>query len=314
VLAGLVVVALIIAIVMVAVPSRKNVPSVVGSTISVATQRLHNEGFKVTYVRDNSDKPRNAVVGQSPAGGASVDEGSTVTLNISDGPLMQEVPNVVGLGRRSARRTLTDAGFEVQEQRVADAAVKADRVVRQSPPGNSQAERGQAVTLDISSGPAQGLVPDVVGKTEDDARAALEGAGFRVTVARKEDPVAKPGTVLAQNPAKGATVASGSPVTITVAVEPSQVDVPDVVGSTQNKATESLSGDGLKVVVENTPVDSPDTDGVVQSQTPGAGTKVDRGSTVTITVGVFDPDLNPDPTTTTTTTPPPPTTTTTVPR
>ncbi len=306
VLAGLLGVVAIIAIVMAVVPSRANVPSVVGSSISVATQRLRSEGFEVEYVRDNSDKPRNTVVGQTPAGGSSVDEGSTVTLNISDGPQIQEVPNVVGLGRRAARRALTDAGFEVEERRVPDGSVKADRVVRQSPSGNSQAERGQTVTLDVSTGPAQGLVPDVVGKTEDDARAALEGAGFRVNVVTKEDPDADPGTVLAQNPAKGTSAVSGSAVTITVAEEPREVEVPDVVGSTQNKATEALSGAGLKVVVEEVEADSPNTDGVVQSQSPDSGTKVDRGSTVTITVGVFDPDLNPDPTTTT----PPETTTT----
>jgi serine/threonine-protein kinase len=285
-----------------------NVPSVVGSTISVATQRLRSEGFEVSYVRDNSDKPRNTVVGQTPAGGSSVDEGSTVTLNISDGPRIQEVPNVVGLGRRAARRTLTDAGFEVEERRVPDDSVRVDRVVRQSPSGNSQAEQGQVVTLDVSSGPAQGVVPEVVGKSEDDARSALEDAGFRVTVVQKEDADAGAGTVLAQNPTDGATAARGSQVTITVATEPTEVEVPDVVGSTQNKATEALSGDGLKVVVEEAPADSPDGDGVVQAQSPGSGEKVDRGSTVTITVGVFDPDLNPDPTTTT-----PPTTTNPVP-
>jgi serine/threonine-protein kinase len=305
-LAALLGVAAIIAIVMVAVPSRATVPSVVGSSISVATQRLRSEGFEVSYVRDNSDKPRNTVVGQSPSGGASVDEGSTVTLNISDGPRLHEVPNVVGLGRRAARRALTDAGFEVEEKRVPDDTVKLDRVIRQSPSGNSTAEQGQTVTLDISSGPAQGVVPDVVGKTEADASAALEGAGFRVTAVPKEDASADPGTVLAQSPAKGATAARGSAVSISVAAQPTEVDVPDVVGSTQNKATETLSGDGLKVVVEEAPADSPDGDGVVQSQSPGSGTKVDRGSTVTITVGVFDPDLNPDPTTTTTPVPPPP--------
>ena len=308
-LAGLLGVAAIIAIVMVAVPSRANVPRVVGSSISVATQRLRSEGFEVSYVRDNSDKPRNTVVGQSPSGGASVDEGSTVTLNISDGPRLQEVPNVVGLGRRAARRALTDVGFEVEEKRVPDDTVKLDRVIRQSPSGNSTAEQGQTVTLDVSSGPAQGLVPDVVGKTEQDARAALEGAGFRVTVVPKEDESADPGTVLAQDPAKGATAPRSSSVTITVAREASQVAVPDVVGATQNTATETLSGDGLKVVVEEAPADSPDGDGVVQAQSPESGGKVDRGSTVTITVGVFDPDLNPDPTTTT----PPPTTTTPMP-
>ncbi len=190
-----------------------------------------------------------------------------------------------------------------------DDTVKLDRVIRQSPSGNSTAEQDQTVTIDVSSGPAQGAVPDVVGKTEQEARSALEAAGFRVTVVPKEDASAEPGTVLGQNPAKGATAARASTVTLTVAQEPSEVDVPDVVGSTQNKATETLSGDGLKVVVEEAPADSPDGDGVVQAQSPEPGAKVDRGSTVTITVGVFKPDLNPDPPTTTpqtTTTPPPP--------
>jgi serine/threonine-protein kinase len=313
VLAGLLAVAIVIAIVMVAVPSRKNVPTVVGSTISVATQRLRSEGFEVGYVRDNSDKPRNTVVGQSPAGGSSVDEGSKVTLNISDGPQLQEVPNVVGLGRRAARRTLTEAGFKVRERRVPDDTVKPDHVVRQTPSGNSTGERGQSVAIEVSSGPAQGVVPDVVGKTEDDARAVLEGAGFSVTVTPKEDPTAKAGTVLDQNPAKGAAAARGTPVTITVAAVPSKVEVPGVVGATQNTATATLSGKGLKVVVKDTPVDSPDTDGLVQTQTPAAGTTVDGGSTVTITVGVFDPDLNPDPSTTTTP-PVPGSTTTTAPK
>jgi beta-lactam-binding protein with PASTA domain len=309
-LAGLLGVAAIVAIVMAVAPSRVTVPSVVGSSISVATQRLNSEGFKVTSVRDNSDKPRNSVVGQSPAGGTSADEGSTVTLNISDGPRLQEVPNVVGLGRRAARRALTDAGFEVDERRVADDTVKVDHVIRQSPSGNSTAEQRQTVTLDVSSGPAQAVVPDVAGKSEDEARATLEAASFRVTVMPKEDASATPGTVLTQDPAKGTTVARGTTVTIAVAQEPTEVEVPNVVASTQNKATETLSGDGLKVVVEEAPADSPDGDGVVQAQSPEAGAKVDRGSTVTITIGVFSPDLDPDPPATTTT---PPATTTTPP-
>ena len=74
-LAALVVVGLVVAVVMLAVPSRVPVPSVVGSSISVATQRLRSEGFKVEIVRDTSDKPRNTVVGQDPGGGETADEG-----------------------------------------------------------------------------------------------------------------------------------------------------------------------------------------------------------------------------------------------
>ena len=297
---------------MLAVPSRVTVPSVVGSSISVAQQRLRSEGFKVEVVRDTSDKPRNQVIGQDPGGGESAEKGSTVTINVSDGAELVGVPDVVGEGRRAARRKLTDAGFEVQERRVTSDDVRVDRVVSQTPSGNSTAERGQTVTINVSSGPEKASVPEVVGKSEDDARAALERAGFRVTVTKREDDERDPGTVLEQSPAAGASAARGATITIVVAEEPKQVAVPNLVGATQDEATAILSRRGLNIVVEKEAVDSPDSDGVVQSQSPDPGAKVDRDTSVTITVGVFDPDLNPDPTPTptqttpTTTTAPPP--------
>jgi beta-lactam-binding protein with PASTA domain/predicted Ser/Thr protein kinase len=308
VLAGVLGIVVIAAIVMLAVPSRVQVPSVVGSSISVATQRLRDEGFSVAPVRDNSDKPRNTVVGQDPTGGSTVDEGSTVTLNISDGPAIQKVPDVSNAGRRAARKTLTDAGFRVGERRVPSDTIKVDRVVAQSPPGNSAAERGQVVTLDVSSGPQKVDVPGVTGQSEDQARAALEAAGLRVAVVQQEDAKEDPGTVLGQSPAPGGQAAHGTTVTITVAEKPKQVAVPDVVGRSRKTATQTLKAKGLKVVVEQTPVDTPDEDGIVQSQSPEPDTNVDRARTVTLTVGVFDPDLNPDPGTPTPTTPtaPPP--------
>jgi len=311
-LAGLLACVVIVALVMAFVPTKVTVPSVVGGSISTATQRLRNEGFKVAYLRDNSDKPRNTVIGQDPAGGTTAEENSTVTLNISDGPPLQKVPDVVGEGRRTARKTLTAAGFDVEERRVASDTVKVDRVISQTPTAGSNEARGNTVTLEVSAGREQVNVPGVLGKSESDARSRLEAVGLRVTVTEREDADKEPGTVLAQNPAAGTGVARGTAVTITVAEESSQVAVPNVVGRSQNAATETLSGAGLKIAVEETPVDSPDDDGIVQSQSPGADDQVDGGTTVTITVGVFDPDLDPDPGTptttnpsTTTTTPPP---------
>jgi beta-lactam-binding protein with PASTA domain/predicted Ser/Thr protein kinase len=302
-------VVLIVAIVMAVTPDKVEVPKVVGATISVATQRLEDAGFEVAEVRDNSDAPRNTVVGQNPAGGESAKKGSRVTLNISDGPRLAKVPNVVGKARREARQLLTAAGFVAQEKPTPSDSVTVNRVIAQNPSGESQAESGSRVTIEISTGPEQVAIPDVVGKSEDAARSALEEAGLRVSVVKKEDDEADAGTVLSQSPARGTQAGRGTVVTISVAVQSSQVTVPSVVGRSQNQATTTLSGAGLKVVVEETPVDSPDDDGVVQSQEPDPDKKVDRGASVTITVGVFDPDLNPDPTTTTTT----PTTTTTVP-
>ncbi|HEY1540617.1 MAG TPA: Stk1 family PASTA domain-containing Ser/Thr kinase [Solirubrobacteraceae bacterium] len=298
---------LIPALILSAAPKRVQVPGVVGSTISVATQKLRSEGFAVAVVRDSSDKPRNTVYGQDPAGGTTADKGAKVTINVSEGQPITKVPDVMGLGHAAARKLLTAAGFTVDEQPTPSATVVRNHVIAQNPSGNSQAEKGQKVTIQVSSGPQLSPVPDVTGKSEDDARAALNGAGFtNVTVVGRDDAKADPGTVLEQSPAADAgPQPTGTEVTITVATAPTSVKVQDVTGTTQNKATETLSGQGLKVVPQDMAVDSPDEDGLVQSQDPAAGSKVDAGSSVTIKVGVFDPSLDPEPTTTT-----PPATTT----
>ncbi|HEV2774198.1 MAG TPA: PASTA domain-containing protein, partial [Solirubrobacteraceae bacterium] len=307
-LGALALLGLILLLVSVLSPNRVTVPNVVGASISTATNRLQNEGFEVETVRDNSDKPRNTVIGQNPPGGAAADEGSLVRITVSEGPPLVTVPDVVGKGRLEARRTLTNAGFEVRETRTASATVAINRVISQSPDGDSVNQAGRVVTIEVSSGPDSVSVPNVVGKTTEQARSALDA--FRVTVEEREDDEAEPGTVIAQDPARG-QLARGGTVRLTVAVEPKQISVPDVVGRSQNSATQTLSRRGFEVVVEDVDVDSPDEDNRVQEQSPTPeGGRVDRGSTITITVGRFEPALDPEPDPRPTT-PTPPTTTTT---
>jgi beta-lactam-binding protein with PASTA domain/predicted Ser/Thr protein kinase len=304
------VVGLVIALQAFVAPARRlQVPLVVGSSISTATQRLQNEGFEVAPVRDNSDKPRNTVIGQNPPGGSTADKGSTITLTISDGRALAAVPDVVGAGRRAARKALVAAKFLVDEVPTPSSTVMLNHVISQEPPARSQYAEGTRVRIEVSTGPEQLTVPGVTGKTEDDARAVLEQAGFKVAVQQREDGTEDPGTVLAQNPA-GGRAARGSTVTLTVAIAPKQITVPDVVGRSQNNASKTLSGRGFEVGVEEVAVDTSEQDGLVQKQSPAGDKKVDRGSTVTITIGRFEPAQPPIPGTTT---PTPPASTTTTP-
>ena len=111
-----------------------------------------------------------------------------------------------------------------------------------------------------------------------------------------------PGTVLKQSPGSGATIDKGSTVTLAVAKQPQNATVTDVTGETQNDAVNRLSKDGFQVKIVEQPVDSQEGDGVVIGQDPAGGT-AKRGSTVTLTVGRFDPNAAPGQTTPTTTTP-----------
>jgi len=100
----------------------------------------------------------------------------------------------------------------------------------------------------------------------------------------------------------GATIDKGSTVTLAVAKQPQNATVTDVTGETQDDAVNRLSKDGFQVKIVEQPVDSQEGDGVVIGQDPAGGT-AKRGSTVTLTVGRFDPNAAPGQATPTTTTP-----------
>ncbi|MBJ7330634.1 MAG: serine/threonine protein kinase [Solirubrobacteraceae bacterium] len=300
---GLLVAVVAVAALLLTGKEQVSVPNVVGASLAAATDRLEDDGFEVVTVRENSEKERNEVIGQDPSNGARVDKGSRVRLTVSDGPGTATVPDTVGEGRNAALQTLEDAGFKVEEEKRSSEDIKENRVIEQRPDGGEQAATGATVTIVVSTGQPRADVPNVVGQSETAATAALQDAGFTVARTEEETEDAEPGIVLRQDPAGGARAKRGSRVAIVVAKEPAEVEVPDVTGRSQAAATQTLRNAGFDVNVTTADVDSPDADDRVQRQSPSSG-KAKRGSTVTITVGKFDPDLDPDPTTTT-----PPTTT-----
>ena len=109
----------------------------------------------------------------------------------------------------------------------------------------------------------------------------------------------EPGTVLRQDPAAGTQLAKGKTVTLVVAKAPADVAVPGVIDATEDDAVQALEDAGFKVKVERTPVETPDEDGFVIDQDPAPDTPRPKGSTVTITVGRFEP-ADPEPTATAT--------------
>ena len=166
------------------------------------------------------------------------------------------------------------------------------------------------MTLVISSGKERVTVPGVVGQDIDDARGTLDDLGLKVSTKEVASDSQDPGTVLTQDPAGGATVAKGSSVTLTVAKAPEDVAVPDVAGKDESAAINALGDAGLVPNEVTQTVETSEEDGQVLSQSPKPGKKVKKGSRVTITVGRFDPALDPEGTDTTTTTTPATTTTT----
>jgi eukaryotic-like serine/threonine-protein kinase len=277
------------------------VPNVVGTDQAVAQAKLRQEGFQTDSTPKTSDQPKGRVIGQDPSGDTKADKGSTVTLTVSAGPEQVAVPQVVGLTLKSAQGRLQNAGLESSQREENSTTVEKGRVISASPGEGEKVDKGSQVTLVVSSGPEQVAVPDVSGKSFDEAQSTLQAAGFKVTRTDKESDK-DPGTVLSQNPKSGTQADSGSTVALTVAKEPTQVDVPDVTGEDSPVAVRELSKAGFEVDQQSRDVDSPEGDGVVIEQSPPSG-KAKKGSKVTIVVGHFNPDLNPEGTTTGGTTP-----------
>jgi serine/threonine-protein kinase len=131
-------------------PATAQVPGVVGLSINEATAKLHEFGFNAnpTYV-NNSTAPANQVISQNPAPGTTETKGSTVNLNVSNGPPLVTVPDVVGYTSQQAVSTLEAAGFQVNQQYQSTDASQDNIVQSQNPAGNSKAEKNSQVTIVI---------------------------------------------------------------------------------------------------------------------------------------------------------------------
>ncbi|MFD9588437.1 Stk1 family PASTA domain-containing Ser/Thr kinase [Streptomyces sp. NPDC059980] len=126
------------------------VPDVTGSSVEDARAELEDAGLKVKIAtrQVNSEFDKGQVAQQSPNPEQEAATGDTVTLTVSKGPEMIEVPDVVGDSVNDATQKLKDAGFEVDEDRGL-LGFFGDTVKKQSVDGGDTAPKGSTVTIQI---------------------------------------------------------------------------------------------------------------------------------------------------------------------
>jgi eukaryotic-like serine/threonine-protein kinase len=290
-------------------PDKRVVPNITGDTLNPARTVLQNDGFVVQVLDVTNDRKAGTVIAQQPQGNQKVNAGSTVTLTVSQGPGNTNVPTVVGLGENAAKRQLTQAGLKIRIRHETSNSIAAGEATRSDPGDGQSVPVGTRVTLFISSGKPLTTVPDVIGQSEGAARAALSNAGLQVTTTPQTSTTIPTGEVIDQSPGGNTRVPPGSTVNLVTSAAPPTSKVPDVTGDTARGASNSLTAAGLKVAQQTKEVSKQNNDGIVISQSPGAGATVNQGGVVTIVVGHFKPPTPTTPTNTTTT----PTKTTTTP-
>jgi serine/threonine-protein kinase len=168
--------------------------------------------------------------------------------------------------------------------------------LEQDPEATTQVDKGSKVDLVVSSGPQQVAVPDVRGKSQDDATTILEDAGLVVGTTAQQASDKDPGTVIGQDPAPHAMVDKGTPVNLVVSSGPQLVAVPFVVCKSIDDARQILEAQGLDMVEAGSDVNlnCPDPS-MVASQDPEAGTEVPKGSTVKVFNAEPPPSPSPSP-------------------
>ncbi len=178
------------------------------------------------------------------------------------------VPNLVGSTVKEAEQlaerseiVLKVGGEEPCEQQ------EKGKICSQDPKDGTMEKNG-TVTVMVSSGAPKVEVPDVLEKSEDGARKALEDKGFSVNVTAVESDKSE-GTVIEQKPKGGSEAEDGSEVTITVAKKET-LDLPDMRTRTFAAAEQQLRGIGF-TNISRTDVDSEEPKDTVIEQTPQPG-------------------------------------------
>jgi serine/threonine-protein kinase len=265
--------------------SKVVVPSIVGATQDEALGALSPLGLTLVISEKRFDEEisEGQIIESDPAGGGKVDAGGQVKAIISKGAERYLIPSLVGLTPEAAVNLLAKLPIKVGDlTEIFSDKAPMGFVISSSPAVGKKVKRGAVINLLISKGIETIDVTSYVGKSADQALNELTEGGFDVEMVNEFSESVLASTVITQVPSGGAPLAKGAKITLTVSKGSQYVFIPNILSLTEAKARTALADLELKVVVKKIGVKKVK---AVTNISPKIGTKVKRGSTVTITVG-----------------------------
>jgi serine/threonine-protein kinase len=181
------------------------------------------------------------------------------------------VPGVIGAPAAQARTLLEQRGFQVDIERK-KSLQPPDQVIQQDPGPREKAKEGSTVTLTVSDGPPDAVVPDVEDLPLRVALSKLRKKGFEIDISQEPSDTVKKGLVISTTPAGGTVLAQGERVSVEVSSGVEKFAMPNVLGLDKDAAERALEDKDLVPAVEEQESDQPE--GKVIQQDPGAGTQV----------------------------------------
>ena len=201
-------------------PKEVLLPNLEGISRQEAENLIKERNLTVGEVKEeyNGEFAEGYVISQEPRfqENYNVKEGTTVSFVVSLGIEETVVPKVIGMTQEEAIEALEEAKLKAEVVEEYSEKIEVGYVISQETEEDETVNAGDTVVINVSKGIELVEVPDVVGKTEKDAKKALEKAGLKVVVKTEEDSSKDNGTVLKQDVDPGEEVGKKSKVTITV--------------------------------------------------------------------------------------------------
>ncbi|EGT3614679.1 Stk1 family PASTA domain-containing Ser/Thr kinase [Clostridium perfringens] len=199
------------------------IPNVVGEKAEDAKSKLEALGLKVLEVTEESDQEKGIVLKVDPSADTTVKEGSEVKLTISGGESKVNVPNFEGMDLDGVKSTLENIGLKLGDvsYQYSDSVPKG-QVISQTPDANTPVDKDSKVNITISKGQeirtTTVTIPDVSGKSVDEAKSILSNAGVGVNAVKGEAAKSEgeAGKVYSQSQSGSLTIKKGEKVTITI--------------------------------------------------------------------------------------------------
>jgi eukaryotic-like serine/threonine-protein kinase len=257
------------------------VPQVSQMAAATARTELQNLGFTVRLGQSqhNNAIGKGEVIKTEPTIGSSAKRGAVVTMIVSTGPVMINVPQVTGLTQAAAESALRKAGLKPgRVSSAASSTIGLGVVISTDPVVGTAWPQDKPVGLTVSAGPP---LPNLVGQQFQDAQGEASQGGYQLDEQNDANSSQPAGTITGQSPAAGTPITQGEVVTVQVSTGPPEVAIPDVQGLSVADATAALQQAGFQVQVNQ------GVGGQVASTSPSG--EAPKGSTITINVGFTFP-------------------------
>ena len=265
------------------------VPDVKGMSYSEAKEVLEAKGLKI----EKADEPiasqkieKGKIVSQTPSKNSKVKKGRTVRVILSAGNTELKVPDLKGLSYKEAKTLLSEMGLQISKGDEVDSdSVAEGLIASQYPSAKTKVDKGDIITVNISRGKKDAVIPKLVGTTftsESDVSDILSKYGYKLGKVSYEESYETPGTIIKQSPDAGTTAEKKTTVDIVISKAKSKATVPNLNGMTYDQAESALQSLGFSVGRVTEEENNGFTAGTVFKQYPAANSEYQTGSTVDI--------------------------------